>query len=136
MNNKGSVAIIAGLVIFTVAVVGIIIYVSFFMSTAEPPVEPATEGYLFVQIQNDDKITYYEVWIDNEKASRGITLWPDESHIYNFTFEIEDSTTYDITIKVHIAGIDSSYEDSTTVTVCAEAETWITYWTTKGEFLQ
>lgn len=136
MNNKGSVAIVAGLIMIAVAVVGIIVYVSFFIPTEEPPVEPPTEGTLFVQIQNDDKITYYEVWIDDETASRGITLWPDESHIYNFTFEIEDCIDYNIMVKVHIGGIDSSYEDSTTVTVCAEGETWITYWTTKGEFLQ
>lgn len=136
MKDEGSVAIAAGLIIIALAVVGIIVYVSFFMPVEEPPVEPITQGTLHIQIQNDDKVTYYEAWIDGEKAERGITLWPDEFHIYNFTFEIEDCTTYDIMVKVHIAGNDSSYEDSTTVTVCAEDETWITYWTTKGEFLQ
>lgn len=136
MNDKGSVAIAAGLIVVALAVVGIVIYVSFFMPIAEPPVEPPTEGTLFVQIQNDDKITYYEVWIDNEKASRGITLWPDDSHIYNFTLDVGNCTEYDIMLDVHIAGQESSYQDSTTVRVCAEGETWITYWTTKGEFLQ
>jgi hypothetical protein len=136
MKDKGSVAVVAILIIIALAVVGIVVYVSFFMPIAEPPVEPLTEGTLFVQIQNDDKITYYEIWIDEEKAERGITLWPDESHTYNFTFEIEDCTTYDIMVKVHIGGIDISYEDSTTISVCVEPDTWITYWTAKGEFLQ
>ncbi len=136
MNDKGSVAIVAGLIIIAVTVVGTVIYLSFFIPIGTPPVEPPTEGTLFVQIQNDDKITYYELWIDGEKASRGITLWPHESHIYNFTLDVGNCTDYDIMVNVHIAGQESSYQDSTTVTVCAEGETWITYWTTKGEFLQ
>lgn len=138
MNNKGSVAIAAGLIIiamFIIAVVGMVIYVSFFATVTEPPVEPPTEGTLFVQIQNADEITYYEVWIDEEKASRGITLWPDESHVYNFTLDADNCTDYDITMSIHIAGQRLLYQDSITVTVCADGETWITYWATKGEFL-
>lgn len=136
MKDEGSVAVAAILIIIALAVVGMVVYVSFFMPTAEPPVEPPTEGSLFVQIQNSDQIVYYEILIDGEKASRGITLWPDESHTYNFTLDVGNCTDYVITAKVHIAGQESSYQDSTTVSVCAEPDTWITYWATKGEFLQ